>query len=325
MRRIGTLWIPPATLSLLVGCAAPREHEQRDWVDFLLWLLGHLLHWAFVEHWFIAGPLLLWFCCGLYRKQVEADERRSNDERIAKVDQEKREADTRVQAEKERLEREAKVEKERLEREAKEEEARRKTELDAASLSRRIQLAKDLSQNLRDVVAADAFLLDSNVWMAADYDAFFEILADTLVAVKRQLTISSFQFDEMCNVKRNSSFNDPKGKSARCALSRIEDFQRAGLLKIDRVALEPSKGAYADPEIIKFVTAQVKAGRRVCLVSHDVELRVRLREFLRDEHEDKFVMLDMKQVLPGADAYSWAKGQKLILADVGQTVIKPAE
>jgi len=126
-------------------------------------------------------------------------------------------------------------------------------------------------------------ILDSNIWMNPELDAFFRRLRTRLNESSRTLTLFGPQFDEMCNIKDREPFASKKGRLARLALSRIETLQELGMLRVDPLVLQADPKAYADPLILILIHQLTSKGEDVHFVSDDRELRIRVREFAKDD------------------------------------------
>lgn len=128
-------------------------------------------------------------------------------------------------------------------------------------------------------------IIDSNIWMNPEYDAFFLTLEKQLSDRVKKLSLFGPQFDEICNIKKKTSYGEAKNKKARCALNRIEKFQLMKSLKIEPITLDAEKNAYADPLLIQLTNTNLKAGKEVCFITDDMELRIRIRSYNEDNDE----------------------------------------
>lgn len=133
-------------------------------------------------------------------------------------------------------------------------------------------------------------VIDSNIWMEQEFARFFEKLEWVMEKFSSTITMSSVQFDEIINLK-NLPYSNPKSKLARCALARIEHFQKQDLIDIIPMQLEASKYAYADPDIIKFLVKSSSEYSFMTLVSNDRELRIRTNQILKDKSKSKFLSI----------------------------------
>lgn len=128
------------------------------------------------------------------------------------------------------------------------------------------------------IAASDRVYLDTNVWMNAEYVPNLELLLEALAAQERRIGIHERAFDEIVNLK------DTGGRirafRGRSALRLIEDWQKRGTL---HVVPTPGDGArwHYDRVLLRLVTEDRKAGRRVLVATDDRELRIRLRELAR--------------------------------------------
>lgn len=133
-------------------------------------------------------------------------------------------------------------------------------------------------------------IVDSNIWMQQNYNSFFRNLEWVMTRFSSNIKMSSIQFDEIVNLK-DLPYANPKSKLARCALARIEDFQKIGLIEIIPMKFEANKYAYADPDIIKFLVDSSREYPVMTLVSDDRELRIRTNQIVKDESRTDFLSI----------------------------------
>ena len=150
---------------------------------------------------------------------------------------------------------------------------------------------QDTEVDLEKKLIAEYLLIDSNIWMDEDYTKFFGFLLNLLKKNKIGLEMPNIQFDEIVNIKKKTTFGQPKNAKARIALSRIEDFQKERCLKIVPLQLESKPGAYADPELLKILIHLGKKYQSLVFISNDKELRIRARQFVDTECETNFIAL----------------------------------
>jgi len=120
------------------------------------------------------------------------------------------------------------------------------------------------------------------------------------------------QFDEITNIKKNSKYKAPKNLRSRIAIDRIEQFQKAGLLKVIPITINAKKDAYADPVIVEVLTKQSQEGKFCTLFSDDKELRIRVRQKFYDRANADWNIIEMEKILP--DCKKIALGMELILS-----------
>ena len=161
----------------------------------------------------------------------------------------------------------------------------------------RVVSANDAIRRFTNHFNVDCIVIDSNIWMKKEYQGLFECLHSLFAHQKRVLVLSATQFDEICNLKKKAEFGDESSKRARLAIERIEWFQSAGLLHIESVTIDASKGAYADPQIVKLLVAAAEEQRTIRLLSDDKELRVRVREHLRAFPNSQSLILDSDELV----------------------------
>lgn len=133
-------------------------------------------------------------------------------------------------------------------------------------------------------------IVDSNIWMQQDYNSFFRNLEWVMTRFSSTIKMSSIQFDEIVNLK-DLPYANPKSKLARCALARIEAFQKTGLIEIIPMKFEANKYAYADPDIIKFLVDSSREYSVMTLVSDDRELRIRTNQIVKDKSRTDFLSI----------------------------------
>lgn len=133
-------------------------------------------------------------------------------------------------------------------------------------------------------------VIDSNIWMGLEFYRLFENLEWVMKRFSSLITMSSIQFDEIIKLK-DLPYSHPKSKLARCALARIEDFQKKGMINISHMQLEAKKYAYADPDIIKILLESVGKYSVTTLISNDTELRIRANQILEDKSQTDFLSI----------------------------------
>ena len=145
----------------------------------------------------------------------------------------------------------------------------------------------------------ECFVIDSNIWMNENYDAFFDVLEEECNKNNYTLALFGPQFDEMTNIKKSSDYGDDRNRRARIAINRIETFQKIGRLNIKPVSVDSKKGAYADPLIVKLLTTQARNGLECTFISDDKELRVRVRQHLNDNAKGTWKIVEIEDLLQG--------------------------
>lgn len=118
-------------------------------------------------------------------------------------------------------------------------------------------------------------IVDSNVWMEPRYDPLFRTLEDLLRRKNHKITMGPLQYEEIYSLQKRHSIDSRKGKDARQALTRIEKFQKAGLLSLPNMSTHPNSTAFADPEILTFVETAARQNRASLVISDDKDLRIR--------------------------------------------------
>jgi hypothetical protein len=187
-----------------------------------------------------------------------------------------------------------------------EEEARRLAEEEAAAKRETELLCAEGQKTLelfRDKLLTTHLVIDSNVWMNKEYDPFFSTLSHLLKEFNYQLVLYGPQFDEICNIKRKESYGTERDRSSRLATDRIEQFQKEKLLRIVQLTRTARKRAYADPLIVDVLLSVAEEGKRVCLISDDRELRIRVRQYV----PDSALIMGADELLSGCQAFLVAK------------------
>ena len=138
-------------------------------------------------------------------------------------------------------------------------------------------------------------VIDANIWMTKEYDDFFKDLEWVMKKYSTKTYLSSTQFDEIINLK-DLPYDNPKSRLARCALSRIEHFQKLGLVKIIPITIQSNKNAYADPDIIHYLLKSSEKYSIMTLITNDVELRIRTNQIINDRTKSDFLSIGGKEL-----------------------------
>ena len=140
-------------------------------------------------------------------------------------------------------------------------------------------------------------IIDSNIWMNENYDSFFHSMRLACISKKYKIELFGLQFDEIANIKKSVNFGEAKNRRARMAINRIEEFQKADILRVIPITIDAKRGAYADPLIVKVLATKSREGKECTLFSDDKELRVRARQFLADHSEADFKIIEVENYL----------------------------
>lgn len=176
-------------------------------------------------------------------------------------------------------------------------------ELREKATAARAKLAQD--------ILVDNLIIDSNIWMNEKYDSFFLLLTDVIAQANRPVVLYGPQFDEICNIKRSTSFEETKSKRARLAINRIEQLQKQNLLRVEPITMDSQRGAYADPVSLKLLIALNKNPRTVTFVSDDKELRIRARELVRSG-QGVTKIIDIGELREDIESYSFARARNFV-------------
>lgn len=168
-----------------------------------------------------------------------------------------------------------------------------------------IRRRANLKANI-ELLCKGTLILDTCIWESEQkHSDFFDILLQT--ARKRNFKIMIL--DEIYTEIRNHVNSDDAKKHniADHAKIRIEEFQKAHCVSIERSALEnDSKNAktYADRRIRNFAMESAKKGRLCAIVTDDRDLRIRIRglaQELLSPVQQKFIRcLSLHDICNGA-------------------------
>lgn len=273
-----------ALACLLFGCgeseADKRAREAREWEAFLNNVVG--ISCPVLA---IGGVFLIWWS---FKKLSEANDRARKKFELEK--QQAEEVKQRAAYAKYSAEQQVLRQKEEVER-------RRAMRSEAAIVV----------SYFKEKLLGDCLIIDSNIWMNKQYDSFFQTLGLAIAASGVAYTLPGVQFDEICNIKKRTSFDDPRSRAARLAIDRIEQLQKGGLLRIDGIKLDAIRGAYADPELIKYLVSALEQKRLVCFIADDKELRVRVREHLQRFPEDQWHVAEMEALISDCEKVAAAE------------------
>jgi len=151
-------------------------------------------------------------------------------------------------------------------------------------------------EGFRAKVTGDLLIIDSNIWMKADYEPLFEVL----LQLRLSCVIVGGQLDEITNKKNRTRFGSEENNCARLAIDRVEKLQEADLVEIPGITFEPDKGAMADPEILKYAVGEAEQKKFVTIVTDDKELRVRAKAILKKKAPEYYRILKGSDLLGDA-------------------------
>jgi hypothetical protein len=163
----------------------------------------------------------------------------------------------------------------------------------AAAKAKLMKEAWNAAETFWKTIKSDVILIDSNIWMNEDYSDFFTVLEYVLKKNKYVIPLYGPQFDEICNLKKTTDFGDAKNRRSRIAINRIEAFQKESVLDVKPITIEAQRGAYADPLLVKLVTTTVKSGKTATFISDDKELRIRVRQHVKDVNTGHLLVPEM--------------------------------
>ncbi len=127
-------------------------------------------------------------------------------------------------------------------------------------------------------------VVDSNIWLNRDYEALMDKLLTFCKKNKCRIFMPAEQLDELENMK----IKKDKNIMAALAFRRIDRFQKANIISIEKVKPMARPRAYADPALINlFVSLVAEIGKKPCFISSDNALRIRLNGILKANGKEK--------------------------------------
>ena len=151
---------------------------------------------------------------------------------------------------------------------------------------------------LRENLFLDSLIIDSNIWMddRPQYHDFLSVFRFLLMHFNICYTFYGPQFDEICNIKFRTEYGESRNKKSRIAINRIDKLSDENLLRVTPVNIELEYPGHVDPMLIKLLLLDAKKGKRVALLSNDVELRIRAREKLKEHNVSYYRILKMDDI-----------------------------
>lgn len=171
---------------------------------------------------------------------------------------------------------------------------------EAACYERYRSMSEEFASQVRSWLQGE-LIIDTNVWMCPTYDDFFRALSEVLISQRGVVRIAHSQFDEMCNIKRDSEYGTDKSNAARRGLGRVESLQASGVLAVDGLGPDTDRNAYADSSIVAGVITSLASGKSVTIFTDDVELRIRVRQVCSEQ-------LERLRVVDAAESRDLAQG-----------------
>ena len=133
-------------------------------------------------------------------------------------------------------------------------------------------------------------ILDSNIWMNADYNDFLDALKEVFYCNKKKVLCLGAQLDEIENKKTQQD-----SPEARQGLRALQSFQKLDVVDIVGVRTTAKKDAYADPEIVSTVKSLLDQGQHVILFTDDRALSIRAKEILNNRRLRILSVADIQQ------------------------------
>jgi hypothetical protein len=168
----------------------------------------------------------------------------------------------------------------------------------------RVEHTKKWLAYFADNILVECLVIDSNIWMNEQYEVFFKALKIAAQEMKFKIALPGAQFDEICNIKKRTGYGELNNQRARLAITRIEQALKEDWLRINSISIDSDKAAYADPLLVKIIRSALNLGQRVCFLSDDVELRVRIRAQMADLTPETWAIVEMQTILSGCEAIS---------------------
>lgn len=165
--------------------------------------------------------------------------------------------------------------------------------------------ARDSARYLVERVFPRKLVIDSNIWMDPEADAFFVGLESLLASTGKILEIPAEQYEEIQRIKDRTNFGEPANTRARLAQGRIERLQAVGCLRIPSVSLVARPGAYVDPLLIQIAVEAASTGERLTLMTDDRDVRIRAREHMRGRPYESEVFIASWQDVK--NAVTWVR------------------
>jgi len=170
-----------------------------------------------------------------------------------------------------------------------------------------IQEAKDLLKKscsesmryLKEKFFRECLIIDSNIWMndAPEYNQFISIFRYLLRCLKVHYKFYGPQFEEIINIKTNTSLENPKNRGSRIAISRIDELSSENLLSITPINVEFKHPDHVDPLLVRLLLMNTMKGESATLLSDDNELRVRAREKLKEYGINNYLIFNMSDIM----------------------------
>jgi len=159
-------------------------------------------------------------------------------------------------------------------------------------------------------------IIDTNIWMNRGYDSVFKALAAHLKAGDHRIPLYNAQFEMICDLKERTHYKSSKNLAARCALTRIEEFQVNGLLMEEFGISGETSEQNASP-VVGIVLTALEQQKKVSLVTDDRALRLRLRSHCKNQLE-QLELHSGRDLLPLSEAYCEMKELKVETADIDE-------
>lgn len=140
-------------------------------------------------------------------------------------------------------------------------------------------------------------VIDSSIWMHAEYSSFFVILEAACRRKNYTLELYVPQFDEISTYKNVSAISANGDRMADIAMDRIEHLQKKGFLSIKPFAhaLTDEMSEYHVMNIL--LSDNINNGVECTFFSEDKEIRIRARQFLADCEATNWRIVDIEDIL----------------------------
>jgi hypothetical protein len=167
-------------------------------------------------------------------------------------------------------------------------------------------LKKSCSESMRylkENFFRECLIIDSNIWMndAPEYNQFISIFRYLLRRLKVHYKFYGPQFEEIINIKTNTSLENPKNRGSRVAISRIDELSSENLLSIMPINVEFKHPDHVDPLLVRLLLMNAMKGESATLLSDDNELRVRAREKFKEYGINNYGVFNMSDIMAHFD------------------------
>ena len=146
--------------------------------------------------------------------------------------------------------------------------------------------------------AADAVLIDSNLWMSQSSSVAIERFFEEIVRPSgKPLTMLGEQLEEIDRRRKASRSGDPDSQatmsSARHAIREIERQASKKLLRVDEIKDKTGSNDFDSFAMKNIVEPTIGAGKLLLVLSDDLVFRTRIHSFASRHERAKAVIFNM--------------------------------